>query len=165
MEKLRWSPAHQPDWVKRSRWLWLKLDRRQPSSPIKFSLGLLFAGLGFVVLAYASTFAVGGARVGPSWLVLVYLLHTIGELCLSPVGLSTTTKLAPARLVGLMMGVWFLSISFGNKAGGWVAGFFDENVEGALAKLFGSVAITTIGVGVLLILLARPIKKLMGDVN
>ncbi len=145
-------------------WLWLKLDRRQPSSPMKFSFGLIFAGLGFVVLAYASTFAVGGSRVGPSWLVLVYLLHTIGELCLSPVGLSTTTKLAPGRLVGLMMGVWFLSISFGNYAGGWVAGFFDATVEGALWKLFGSVALTTIAAGGVLILLTPSIKKLMGRV-
>ncbi|PYP88772.1 MAG: MFS transporter [Blastocatellia bacterium AA13] len=146
-------------------WVWLTMGRRQPSSPLKFSFGLIFAGLGFVLLAYASTFAVGGARVGPGWLIFVYLLHTIGELCLSPVGLSTTTKLAPTRLVGLMMGVWFLSISFGNYAGGWVAGFFDPTVEGALAKLFGAVALTTIAAGVVLIALTPSIKKLMGRVN
>jgi POT family proton-dependent oligopeptide transporter len=146
-------------------WLWLRMGNRQPSSPAKFSYGLVFAGLGFVVLAFASTLGGGGVRVSPAWLILVYLLHTIGELCLSPVGLSTVTKLAPAKLVGLMMGVWFLSISLGNYAGGWVAGFFDPNAEGALVKLFGYVAVTTIAAGLILVALAPRIRRLMGNVH
>jgi POT family proton-dependent oligopeptide transporter len=146
-------------------WLWLRMGDRQPSSPAKFSFGLVFTGLGFVVLAFASTLGGGGARVSPAWLILVYLLHTVGELCLSPVGLSTVTKLAPAKLVGLMMGVWFLSISFGNYAGGWVAGFFDATAPGALAKLFSYVAVTTIAAGLVLALLTPYIRKLMGQVR
>ena len=72
----------------------------------------------------------GDGKVSPAWLIGVYLFNTIGELCLSPVGLSTVTKLAPARLVGLMMGVWFLSISAGNYLGGWIAGFYDADGRG-----------------------------------
>src|SRR6185503_10713684 len=93
--------------------VWQKLAARQPSSPGKFTIGLFFAGIAFVVIAFASTLAANG-RVSPMWLVIVYFLQTIGELCLSPVGLSTVTKLSPARMVGLMLGVWFLSISIGS---------------------------------------------------
>ena len=144
--------------------LWLRLGDRQPSSPIKFSLGLIFAGLGFVVVAYAASLTDRGS-VGPTWLIVVYLLHTIGELCLSPVGLSTVTKLAPGRLVGFMMGIWFLSLSLGNYAAGRLAGFFDANAEGALVRLFGYVALTTIGAGIVLVVLSPSIKKMMGGVR
>src|SRR5262249_19217992 len=89
--------------------VWIRLGSRQPSSPMKFAIGLLFVSLGFIVVAFASTLTKSGP-VGPGWLILVYMLHTFGELSLSPVGLSTVTKLAPARVVGLMMGIWFLSI-------------------------------------------------------
>lgn len=82
--------------------IWQKMGSRQPSSPGKFFYGLLFAGLAFVVVTIASMLT-GGGRVSPLWLIVVYFLQSIGELCLSPVGLSTVTKLAPARMVGLMM--------------------------------------------------------------
>jgi len=98
-------------------WLWLKMGRNQPSSPVKFTFGLLFASAGMFVIAIASLFIDVG-RVSPLWLIAVYFIHTIGELCLSPVGLSTVTKLSPARMVGLMMGVWFLAASIGNSSGG-----------------------------------------------
>ncbi len=133
-------------------WVWLRLGRRQPSSPGKFTYGLLFAGLAFAVVAFASTLASGG-KISPLWLVIVYLIQTWGELCLSPVGLSTVTKLAPARMVGLMMGVWFLSISIGGFIAGVAAGLFDEKAEGALFHLFGTFAlITLIAAGVLAVL-------------
>src|SRR6267142_4471554 len=90
--------------------LWQKLGDRQPSSPGKFAFGLFFAGFAFVVVTIASMLT-GGGRVSPLWLIVVYFLQSIGELCLIPVGLSTVTKLAPPRMVGLMLGVWFLSIS------------------------------------------------------
>ncbi|HET9384017.1 MAG TPA: peptide MFS transporter, partial [Gemmatimonadales bacterium] len=116
-------------------WLWIRLGPRQPSSPVKFALGLLFAGLGFALLVPAAKIAQGqGILVSPWWLVGVYFLHTIGELCLSPVGLSTTTKLAPSRIGGAMMGLWMLSIAVGNKIAGYVAGFFDRL---PLPELFG----------------------------
>ncbi|MBI4419258.1 MAG: peptide MFS transporter, partial [Gemmatimonadetes bacterium] len=144
-------------------WLWIRLGKREPSSPTKFTLGLLFVGLGFLLLVPAASAAQQqGVLVSPVWLTGVYLLHTIGELCLSPVGLSLVTKLAPQRIVGLMMGVWFLSIAFGNKLGGWVAGFFDTL---PLPMLFGAVAATTIGSAAVLLLLVKPVKKLMGGVH
>jgi POT family proton-dependent oligopeptide transporter len=146
-------------------WLWLKLGNRQPSSPIKFALGLLFAGLGFVVIGFAASLTTGGSRVSPLWLIAVYFLHTIGELCLSPVGLSTTTRLAPQRLAGLMMGVWFLSISAGNYAAGYVAGFFEGDSGGAITSLFYKVAMVAIVAGFILMVITPAIRKLMGKVR
>jgi POT family proton-dependent oligopeptide transporter len=120
-------------------------------------------GLGFFLLVPAATFAqANNIRVSPMWLVGVYFLHTIGELCLSPVGLSIVTKLAPPRIVGLMLGVWFMSIALGNKLGGFIAGFFDKF---PLPQLFGAVAGTTIGAGIILLMLTKPIRRLMGDVH
>lgn len=140
-------------------WTWVRMGRRQPSSPAKFTYGLVFVGLGFILLAAASTAA---GKTSPLWLIGVYLLHTLGELSLSPVGLSTVTKLAPARLVGSMMGVWFLSLSLGNFMGGWVAGFFDAAAPETLVRLFGSVALTTLAAGGLLALMTPFIRRLMG---
>ncbi|MFL6282173.1 MAG: peptide MFS transporter [Pyrinomonadaceae bacterium] len=140
-------------------WIWMKLGRRDPSSPAKFAYGLFFAGVSFAVVAFASTLT-GAGHVSPLWLVLVYLLQTIGELCLSPVGLSTVTKLSPARMVGLMMGVWFLSISIGDYFAGLVLGFFDEKAEGALLKLFGSVSLMTFAAALVLALLTPLIRKM-----
>ena len=104
--------------------------------------------------------AAGGYLSG---LVGVFFCHTLGELCLSPVGLSTVTKLAPVRFASLMMGVWFTSLAVGNRIGGWVAGHFDPN--GSLPGLFLSVAAFAIGSAVLLAVLTRPIKKLMAGVH
>jgi proton-dependent oligopeptide transporter, POT family len=146
-------------------WLWLRLSDRQPSSPVKFSLGLLFVGLGAAVLAVASLFIAGGSKVGPWWLVVVYVLQTIGEICLYPVGLSTTTKLAPHRLAGLMMGVWFLSISFGNFMAGIAAGYFESGSQEALIGLFSKVAAVPIIAAVGLLALTPWLRKLMGKVR
>jgi len=149
-------------------WLWLRLAARrvEPSAPAKFSLGLILLGLGFGVLVWASMIATGPSgqilKVSPMWLVVTYLFHTFGELCLSPVGLSTVTKLAPHRKVSQLMGMWFMSISLGNLMAGLVAGQF-ENFP--LPQLFGAVFATTAGAGVLLALLARPIRKMMSGVH
>ncbi len=145
-------------------WIWIKLGERQPSSPVKFSIGLFFVGVGALILMLASNAIAGpGSTVSPMWLIGVYLAHTIGELCLSPVGLSTTTKLAPARLSGLMMGVWFLSISFGNFFAGEVAGEFGS--KDALIGLFGKVAAIPVLAAVILFALTPMIRKLMGKVR
>jgi len=146
-------------------WLWLRMGDRQPSSPVKLSLGLLFVGLGATLLAIASTFATGGVKVGPWWLIGVYALHTIGEICLYPVGLSTTTKLAPARLAGLMMGLYFLSISFGNFAAGITAGYFGGGTQDAMFGLFSKLAAAPIIAALVLLALTPFIKKLMGKVR
>src|SRR3989442_10435960 len=145
-------------------WLWVRLGPREPSTPAKFSLGLLFAGLSFVLLLPAGAIAQrgGGALVSSLWLVGAYFLQVVGELCLSPVGNSAVTKLAPPRIVGMMMGVWFLSIAVGNKLAGWAAGFFDRL---PLPQLFGAVALTTFVTAAILLLLTRPIQKLMGGVR
>jgi POT family proton-dependent oligopeptide transporter len=144
-------------------WLWTRLGSREPSSPAKFAWGLVFMGLSFVVLVPAGAMAQSGTgvRVSPMWLIVSYLVSELGELCLSPVGLSVVTKLAPVRIVGLMMGVWFLSNALGNKLAGWAAGFFSSM---PLDKLFGIVAAVTLLSGVLMFLLVRPVRKLMGGV-
>jgi POT family proton-dependent oligopeptide transporter len=145
-------------------WLWIRLASNEPSSPAKFTMGLLFVGLSFLLLVPAASTAQSGEgiRVSPMWLVGVYFLQVAGELCVSPVGLSLVTKLAPQRIVGLMMGVWFLSIAVGDIIAGWLAGFFKTY---PLPSLFGAVGITAIGASVVLLLLIRPIKKLMGGVR
>jgi POT family proton-dependent oligopeptide transporter len=143
-------------------WLWIRLGNRQPSSPVKFALGLLFVGLGFVVLVFGALLSAHGARVSPLFLVATYLLHTIGELCISPVGLSAITKLAPARVGSFMMGVWFISISIGDYLGARLTSFY-----GALPVpiLFGIAATTSILAGLALFLIARPVTRLMGGVR
>jgi POT family proton-dependent oligopeptide transporter len=143
-------------------WLWVRLGDRQPSSPTKFSLGLLFVGLGFGVMVVAASLGAGGTKVGPGWLLATYFIHVVGEMCLSPVGLSTVTKLAPARVAGLMMGVWFLAAAVGNYLGGRVAGLYEAM---PLWQLFGIVAGTTVAAGVLLAVISRPIRGLMGGVR
>ena len=143
-------------------WIWISLGKREPSTPIKFSFGLLGVGAGFAVLVVASQLAAGGVQVSPLWLTVVYLLHTVGELCLSPVGLSAMTKLAPARICGLMMGVWFLATSVGNFIAGRLAGFYEQM---PLPTLFTTIALFGIVAGLVLLALSPPIKRMMGEVN
>jgi POT family proton-dependent oligopeptide transporter len=143
-------------------WLWLRLGSRQPSSPAKFALALLFMGLAFLLLMPAGAIAQGGVKVSPLWLVGAYFVEELGELCLSPVGLSVVTKLAPTRIVGLMMGVWFLSNAFGNKLAGWSAGFISTL---PLPTLFGVTAgVSLVAAGIMFVLI-RPVRGLMGGVN
>ena len=139
--------------------IWQKMGNRQPSSPGKFTLGLLFAGLAFVVVTIASMLT-GGSRVSPLWLIFVYFLQSVGELCLSPVGLSTVTKLAPARMVGLMMGVWFLSISIGSYIAGLTTRFFAGNDPAVLTRAFGTFAAITLIAAFVLAVLTPLIKKM-----
>jgi POT family proton-dependent oligopeptide transporter len=120
---------------------------------------LLSAGAGFLLLVAPATAAAGGAKVSPLWLVGVYLLHTIGELCLSPVGLSAMTKLAPPGIAGLLMGVWFVSLSVGNYLGGRIAGFYEAL---PLPMLFAAVGGFGVAAALLLALLVRPARRLMG---
>ena len=139
-------------------WVWVRMAeaRKEPSAPTKFAWGLVLVGLGFAILippAQAS-----GQLASPMWLTATYFLHTIGELALSPVGLSAMTMLAPARIGGLMMGVWFLATSVGNFIGGRVAGLYESF---ALPSLFGSVAGFAIVAGLLLMVAAPSMRKLM----
>jgi len=143
-------------------WLWIRLGSRNPSSPFKFSLGLLGVGLGFLLLIPAATMASTGTLVSPLWLTTTYLIHTVAELCLSPVGLSSMTKLAPARIVTRMMGVWFLAASVGNYIGGQLSSLYESL---PLATLFGRVGLFAIVVGVIMLALSPRFTKLMGGVK
>jgi POT family proton-dependent oligopeptide transporter len=144
-------------------YLWVKLGKRQPSSPIKFTLGLLFIGLAYCLLVPAAWMTAYG-RISPLWLVGLYFLEVVGEMCLSPVGLSTVTKLAPVKLVGIMMGVWFLAASFGNKLAGKLSEYYVPQ-SGTLVKLYAGIAVGLLISAGLLALLTPKVKKLMGTVN
>ncbi len=143
-------------------WLWIKLGDRQPTVPTKFALGLVGAGLGFVILVPAANLAASGVKVSVMWLSVTYLLHTWGELCISPIGLSAMTKLAPARIVSLIMGVWFLGASVGNYLGGQMASLYGSM---PLSTLFGVVGSFGIACGVILLLFSKPLARLMGGVR
>ncbi|MEO8431618.1 MAG: peptide MFS transporter [Acidobacteriota bacterium] len=140
--------------------LWIKLGRRQPSTPAKMGFGLVFLAFGFLVLAFGAGFAVNGARVSMMWLIVTYFLHTAGELCLSPVGLSSVTKLSPKGLVGQLMGTWFMGTALGNLIAGLAAGGFEGM---GIAELFTSVAKVTGVAGVILLIFSRPLRRLMGS--
>ena len=142
--------------------MWLKLGTKPPSAPLKFSVGLIGVGLGFLIIVPAAQLAAGGALVGPTWLFMVYLVHTFAELCLSPVGLSSMTKLAPARVVGSMMGVWFLGASVGNFMAGQLATFYEEM---PLDRLFTTISILPIVAGIVMLALSSRFKRLMGGVS
>lgn len=142
--------------------LWVFLGRRglDPSIPVKFGLGLLLLAAGFVIMAGAAGVVASGQKVWPTWLVATYLAHTLGELCLSPVGLSSVTKLAPRPLAGQMMGAWFLATSLGNLVAGLLAGNFDPNSTQQWPGIYLRVAVLPIAAGLLLVIFSKPLKRL-----
>jgi proton-dependent oligopeptide transporter, POT family len=140
--------------------LWIRLGERNPSSPAKFALALLLLTLGFAVMIAAASAASAGALVSPLWLVLSYLLQTLGELCLSPVGLSAMSVLAPVRIEGLVMGVWFLALSVGNYLAGMASSFYETL---PLPSLFTIVTLTALATAVILALLIKPIRRMMAE--
>jgi proton-dependent oligopeptide transporter, POT family len=144
--------------------IWVRMQDRQPSSPVKFTIGLLFIGAAYLLLIPASLLTVEG-KISPLWLVGLYFLEVCGEMCLSPVGLSTVTKLAPVKLVGIMMGAWFLATSFGNKLAGYLSGFYVATNSMQLVKLYGGIALGLLVAAGVLALLTPTIKKLMGQVK
>ncbi len=157
-------------------WVALARKRMEPSIPVKFAVGLTLVGAGFLVLVFGAQFAGGDYKVPLIWLALAYLIHSIGELCLSPVGLSMITKLSIARVVGLMMGVWFLSSAMAQYVGGIVAQFASvETVGGEVTNpalslstymgVFQTIGLWAIGIGVFLFLLSPLLKKWMHGVN
>ena len=145
--------------------LWVNLGRRNldPSIPTKFALGLIQLGLGFFVIFLASRFVAGGEIVLPTWLFFTYLLHTTGELCLSPVGLSAISKLSPKRFLSQMMGIWFLGSALGNLIAGLLAGRFDPESLNDMPGLYLQIIAIAVGSGLLLLAVAEPIKKFIGD--
>lgn len=144
-------------------WLWIRLGPREPSSPAKFTLGLFFLSLSFLLIVPAARyFQLHGQRVSPFWLIGLYFLQMCGELCLSPVGLSMVTKLSPARIVGFMMGVWFFATAMGNYVAGWVAGLVGNR---SFSEVFMIAFVTAAVVTLLLAVLIPVIKRMMGGVK
>lgn len=149
-------------------WIWLGRRNLEPSSPMKFTFGLLMLGVGFFVMYFATKIAASGDLAAPTWLIITYMLHTFGELSLSPVGLSLVTKLAPKSYGGQMMGIWFLSVALGNLIAGLIAGEASGGTDEALAQMpdqYMLIVYTVIGSAVLLFLLKPVIRKMMGDVH
>jgi proton-dependent oligopeptide transporter, POT family len=144
--------------------VWIALSKRghDLSLGMKFASGLLLLGAGYVIIALGAERAVAGP-VGPSWLLLMYLLHTLGEFCVSPVGLSSITKLAPARMVGQIMGLWFMATALGNLLAGLIA--TESTSASRMAHQFWWVALATCGIAVLIMLLARPMRRWMTGIQ
>jgi POT family proton-dependent oligopeptide transporter len=136
-----------------------------PFSMLWFGLALILLGLGFIFMVIAANIVSQGGQAMPYLLALTYLLHTYGELCLSPVGLSYVTKLAPARYVSQMMGVWFLATSVGNLSAGLLAGMFESDNLEAMPGQFMQFVYFATAAGIVLLLLSKPVKKLMGGVK
>ena len=158
--------------------LWTSLARRgrDPSTPVKFSLALIQVGLGFLVLVYGAGTASDPTQVALIWLLLVYLLHTTGELCISPVGLSMVTKLSLTRIVGMMMGCWFLALALGNYVAGTIAAMAGaETIEGEVADagaalanymaVYADIGVFAVGLGFATLLFAPLLKRLMHGVR
>jgi POT family proton-dependent oligopeptide transporter len=148
-------------------WMWVALARRSlnPSIPMKFGLGLVTLALGFLIMAGASKIVAAGHQAFPTWLFFTYLFHTLGELALSPVGLSATTKLAPKRFVGQMMGIWFLGAALGNVVAGLIAGEFDAENINAMPAQYLQIVLTTGGAGLLFLIFTKPLKRLTSGVD
>ena len=154
--------------------LWIALAKRnmEPSTPIKFSIGIILVGLGFLALVYGMKSS-EGLQTGVLWIILIYLLHTLGELCLSPVGLSSVTKLSPQRIVGFMMGMWFFASAAGNYVAGLIAKatasessgnsseIFDIVQKQSFMDVYTDVGLIAIGCGILLAVITPILKKLM----
>jgi POT family proton-dependent oligopeptide transporter len=144
-------------------WVWLARRHLEPSTPTKFALGLLLLGLGFVVMIGAATLVAAGHQVWPTWLVFTYLFHTMGELALSPVGLSAMTKLAPRRFGGQMMGMWFLCTALGSAVAGLVAGSFDTEALETWPWRYTQIVLIAVGCGLVLLALAKPLRRFAGQ--
>ncbi|HVA58450.1 MAG TPA: peptide MFS transporter [Gemmatimonadaceae bacterium] len=145
-------------------WFWMWLKDREPSTPAKFAAGLFFIGMSFVLLlipAYKLQ-ASPEIRVAPFWLIGCYFIQELGEMSLSPVGLSVFTKLSPVKIVGFMLGVWFLADAVGNKAAGYAAGFISS---APLPELFGVIAATCLGASLVATLMIKPVRGLMSGVH
>jgi proton-dependent oligopeptide transporter, POT family len=151
-------------------YVWVALGRRNldPSAPAKFGLGLVLLGTGFLVMMAATQLVISsgaGSKVAPTWLLLTYLLHTFGELCLSPVGLSNVTKLSPPRFVGQMMGTWFLGAALGNLVAGLVGGHVGSGSVNEMPSQYLTMAFIGGGGGLAMLVASPWIKKMMGGVQ
>jgi POT family proton-dependent oligopeptide transporter len=150
-----------------SAWVWLALGRRKldPPAPVKLAFGLIFMGSGFLVMYFAARHVLAGEQVAPTWLLCTYLLHTLGELCLYPVGLSVMSKLAPQRFAGQVMGLWFVSLALGDNLAGQLSGRYDSSHLESLPGLFHQVFWYGVSGGLVMLLLTPVIRRLMAGVK
>jgi proton-dependent oligopeptide transporter, POT family len=152
-------------------WLWSWLAKRNlnPNTPVKMALGLIWMGVGYVVMIFASNLVIAGEKPLPTWLIFTYMFHTFGEICLYPIGLSGVTKLSPKRLVGQMMGVFFMALALGNLVAGLYAGEFNNEAISAnpslLTDLFGLIVKIMFIAAAVVILFNKPIRKIMGNIK
>jgi POT family proton-dependent oligopeptide transporter len=147
-------------------WLWVHLGRRNldPSAPAKFGLGLVQLGVGFLVMMLAAKLVLSsGGKVGPEWLLMTYLVHTMGELCLSPVGLSNVTRLSPPRFVGQMMGTWFLGAALGNLLAGIIGGHVGGGSVDDMPSQYLTMACIAGGAGIAMLVATPVIRRMMGE--
>lgn len=142
--------------------LWIKLGSKDPSIPNKFGWGLFLQGLGFAVIVIGASFYTANGPVSGLWLVFTYMFCTMGELCLSPVGLSMVSKLAPAKFMSLFMGVWLTASFFGNLLAGWLASFYES---WSLTTLFSVPAACSILFGVIMWIMTKKVKHWMHGVH
>jgi len=143
-------------------WIRLAVKNLNPSTPVKFGLGLILMAVGFVVMVFAAKIVVTGVKVLPMWLVATYFFHTLGELLLSPVGLSAVTKLAPPRYVSQMMGTFFIGLSLGNVFAGLMGGKLDPKEITQMPDVFMQIVYLGLGAGLVFLALSKPIRKLIG---
>lgn len=159
-------------------WLWTALNRRnwEPSTPVKFALGIIQAGLGFGALVIGAMFPNDAGKVAAIWLILAYMLHTMGELCLSPVGLSAVTKLAVPKVVGVMMGAWFLATAYSELVATQIAKLAQVDTHAgevadvsqalvAYTELFTKLCYIGVGCGLVMLLLTPWLKRRMHGIN
>lgn len=151
-------------------WQRLAKTKLNPNGPQKFAIGLVLLGLGFIPMVLGSAGIANGIdspeKVSMMFLVFAYLLHTMGELSLSPVGLSYVSKLSPVRLVGIMFGIWFFASAMGNKLAGSFSGYMEKiAAESTMSDFFQILVYIPIGAGIVLFLLSFPLKKLMNGIH
>ena len=151
-------------------WLWTFLAKTSfnPNGLQKFAIGLLLLGIGFIPMVIGATGITGDSTIKVSmvFLVLAYLLHTMGELSLSPVGLSYVNKLSPKRLLGLMFGIWFFASAMGNKIAGSFSTYMEKIAEtSSMSDFFQILVMIPIGGGIFLFLISFPLKKLMHGIE
>lgn len=144
-----------------SMWIFLGRKGKNPNTPAKFGIGLVLLGLGFVVMSTANGFVLAGEKVSPMWLISVYLLHTLGELCLSPIGLSMVTKLSPPKIVSLMMGFWFACTALAN----YLAAVLESILHQFHLPLFPFLAWQGVLAGILLLAISPILKKMMRGID
>ena len=156
-------------------WLWVRLSKNniEPSTPAKFAIAMVLIGLGYVIFSWGLSLGSGNGR-NFLWLVLIYLFLTLAELCLSPVGLSMVTKLSTTRIVGMLMGTWFLFSAMGNYVAGWISSLTGSSAPGATngaldvvatISVYQTIGLVSIAVGVFIFLLTPLLKRRMHGVH